>query len=506
MKKKILLLTSFIIGMVLILANTSETKVKAEISCNAPKYNYYLFLDATSREYIYQLMGNSSTNDYSTSKDFELGIPENASIYEQGQVELTLNDNIANYDEKRWSTAYYHLTYTSIRKNNEEIKYDSDNAGNSYATSIEWRNDNGNQVEQTLVPDSYEEFKKGITSNLGNPRFNESVINIGTGSLSAKSSFGTGQNHGITRTWDKSKLEALNFDNLDNDIVWSPAVYYVSYCDNAPETYKVTVEYKEKDTEKTLANSETVENGLKTGDSYEYDCSSKKIDKYALYSEDEENYPTAFEGTIEDENVKLTCYYTSADTYDLTIEHLNEETNKKIEGVTDIFDRGYVTGDSYEHSCQKIDGYKLVDTEEHPSSFSGTFEDKNIKKQCYYKEDVYTLTINYGEEEDCITLLKEPESYDLKYKEQRTFSIPKKIGDNSDPTLGKFSDKFTTKPKLNGTDLNVTMPAKDVSICIVYTPKTGAGWIYLAWIIGAAALGYSTWYFVRYYKKQNNEI
>ena len=50
------------------------------------------------------------------------------------------------------------------------------------------------------------------------------------------------------------------------------------------------------------------------------------------------------------------------------------------------------------------------------------------------------------------------------------------------------------------------MPSKNVEVCIVYTPKTGASWIYLVWVIGGLALGYSIWYFVRYYKKQNSEI
>lgn len=73
---------------------------------------------------------------------------------------------------------------------------------------------------------------------------------------------------------------------------------------------------------------------------------------------------------------------------------------------------------------------------------------------CEYREQTYTMTINYGEDEDCSKTLQEPVFKDgLKAGQAMSVDVPDSIGKLTRPALGKYSSQIVNKPELNGTNL-----------------------------------------------------
>jgi len=119
-----------------------------------------------------------------------------------------------------------------------------------------------------------------------------------------------------------------------------------------------------------------------------------------------------------------------------------------------------------------------------------------------------TVTFNFGTNNNCSegTDIRNPETTEYTEGESVRYTIPE-IDGYEFSNVGTFSPT-TFRPNVNNTNLSFEVPGKNASICLVYVknPQTGAGWIYFAWIIGIAALAYGGWYFMKYYKNQNNEI
>ena len=122
---------------------------------------------------------------------------------------------------------------------------------------------------------------------------------------------------------------------------------------------------------------------------------------------------------------------------------------------------------------------------------------------CEYREQTYTMTLTYGEDEDCSKTLQEPVFEDgLKAGQAMSIDVPNSIDKMTRPALGTYSSQIVNKPELDGTKLSFTMPAKDVSICIVYTPQTGSAMVKWLALIGLGALAFTVWNI----SKKNNEI
>ena len=83
-----------------------------------------------------------------------------------------------------------------------------------------------------------------------------------------------------------------------------------------------------------------------------------------------------------------------------------------------------------------------------------------------------------------------------------SIDVPNSIDKMTRPALGTYSSQIVNKPELDGTKLSFTMPAKDVSICIVYTPQTGSAMVKWLALIGLGALAFTVWNI----SKKNNEI
>lgn len=126
---------------------------------------------------------------------------------------------------------------------------------------------------------------------------------------------------------------------------------------------------------------------------------------------------------------------------------------------------------------------------------------------CYYREQTYSMTINYGEDENCISLLQDSDYKDgLKEGQAMSIDVPNSIGGLTRPALGAYSSQIVNEPELNGTNIKFTMPAKDVSICIVYTPQTSSAMVKWLALIGLGALAFTVWNISKKNKELNNEV
>lgn len=569
MKKKLFLIATFMITLVLVLVNINGKKVQAETQNCSTKTYYYMFLDSSRRSGFDNNWDSEGKYDRGEIKKYFRMPEEGSVVVSHGDVGVSYDDSAMGFAPKSRMSLYY---YWNLMYNYVTNKGYDDGNGNVFIKALPWSETEGEITTGSITMkgnggDTFDSFKTLVPydENTGSYLLTSNVtfptVSIDSNNIPYSTTDVTIQGEvinafviSIDRTWYKSEIDHIDADS----IVWSPAVYYVEYeiceeetsegacylCDSTKSTYwgvdpsfglnscpsswridssikeeedcvypstetkekyTVKVRYIDKDTGSTLAKDYTLVDEKVEGTTYSYDCSEKSIDNYALYKDDETKYPTSFNGTVTQDET-LTCYYTKAKTYTLTVEHY-EEGNTKDKLVTDFTKSGYPSGEKYSHQCQIIPGYTVVNSAEHPSTLSGQFSNSSVTRQCYYTRNKYLLTVNYGSDEDCSgTPLQNPDTYEIQYKDSKDIKIPKTIGDMSNPKLGTYDKNFKTNPTLNGTTLKVTMPAKNVSICIAYSPQTGASWIYLAWVIGVLALGYSIWYFVRYYKRQNGEV
>lgn len=513
MKKKLFFMSAFVFALILVLVNVDGKEVKAEENCETKTY-YYLFMDSSNKT-LFDFSNGDHT--YNTLKYFKLpnevdSNDYNVTVENHGRVDIHFDSTASEYAKTIFPLGLFHNVMKQT-KSLDNYTFGYEYHGDVFYRALPWSKDGGESTTTASysMPDSYDEFAAlvpkietyitskttFVTSSLTKgeaPAITPTVI---------KGKQYSALELGVNRTWAQEDISHISNDA----IVWTPAAYYVDYkiCTvSEPEDYTITIRYVDKDTGFEIADDYILIDNEPSGTPYEYNCDAKKIDNYSLYKDDEDNFPTTFEGEVSGDDT-LTCYYNQAKTYKLTVEHY-EQGNTKDKLIKDYTKTGYASGDDYKYKCQDIPGYNVVNSSSYPSTIEGEFSNSDIKKQCYYSKKDYTLTVNYGEDEDCTKLLGDSYTTKLKYKEKTKVKVPTNFDKLNNPKLGTFSSQFTTKPTLDGNYLNVTMPAKDVSVCIVYTAQTGASWIYLAWVIGGLALGYSIWYFVRYFKKQNGEI
>ena len=205
--------------------------------------------------------------------------------------------------------------------------------------------------------------------------------------------------------------------------------------------------------------------------------------------------------------------YEVCDDYDVTVHYMDDSNDKEL--FNTVIKEDLADGDKYDaYTCpstlKDYNSYSLNKNKKYQHD-GGTIDGKNVDLYCYYDKKA-TLTINFGTNNDC------SEGNDIR----DSITTEQIVGQNVKHTiLTEFSDsnnKYefsnvglvspTFSTKISSSVLNFKMPDKNASICLVYVknPQTGIGWIYFAWIIGIVALLYSGWYFMKYYKNQNNEI
>ena len=458
MKKKIMLLSIFIISLFCVLVSVDKKEVKAEDNCETVTY-YYMFLEATTKyQYEERFNANNDSFDYSTTKYFK--VPDEISDEEfdvyvagHGKIDISYGDvaGIGFKLRKEMNLKDYHdvlLKFAESEQKNYNYGYtDSNNI--KYLGALPWSKETQSEITTNNIP---------VEKDFETFRYSVPVFGVGGGYVTAKTTFSAsnlvrgsapsvtkvevnGEEYksvsiDISRSYAKSDLTSIgSYPSAGNDfIVWTPAVYYVDY----------------------------------------------------------EICPIGEEPEPEEEPINL------------TVHHYEEGTTNQL---WDDYTDSDVAGEEYSYQCRTIPGYNVIDSDEYPALIEGTYVDEDIEEICYYKKATYVLTVNYGEDPDCTSIIKTADSYDLEYGEKRDdISVPDKIGKLNNPKIGSFSDKFNVDPVLKGTNLSVEMPAKNVQVCIMYTGQLGISWIYFAWIIGGLSLGYSAWYFVRYYKKRNSEI
>lgn len=449
MKKKIMLLSIFVVSLFFVLINVDKKEVKAQNNCETHTY-YYMFLDASYKYQYEERFGSGDSFTYDTTKYFK--VPDkvnkegyNVIVKDHGKVEVSYQNVSVEHKlkEEIGSVDYYNIMKTL---NDLEIsKYNygyTDTNGIRYLWALTWNRETDSAVTTENIPLEMDAsvFMYSVPAPSISPYTITARTTFGVDTLVKGSSpivdkvsvDGEAYNAvaiDISRTYQKDEMPGSYAEADSNYVIWSPAVYYVDY---------------------------------------------------EICSETEP------EPEIEEVN--------------LTVKHYEEGTTNQL--WDDHTDSG-VAGETYSYQCTTIPGYSVVE----PFLFEGTYPDEDVEEICYYKKATYVLTVNYGDDPDCTKPIRTADSYDLQYGEKRNdISIPDKIGKLNNPKIGSFSDKFSVDPVLKGTNLSVEMPAKNVDVCIMYSPQTGISWIYFAWIIGGLSLGYSAWYFVRYYKKRNNEI
>ena len=424
MKKNKVILTVFAIFGLICLTGINKTNVQAAENCT-PHTNYYLFTDASKLESLINLDGKERT----TSKSFNLGVPEEGKNVRKGRIDIINSDKmseVAGIDsitKKDFFTISHHAKESGeIGEDNSTSFYCSAQNNNCFAVAIYWVEDGVESSRNYQVTKDYEEFKTHLDEEFSNAKF--SKVNAGGTDYFTAS---------VTRTWPDTALNKLKAKGLTNtDVVYSIAAYYVQYdiCETEVEP----------DPPVTKGNQVTTH--------YYIENTTTKLHEDQIAH-----------------NVPVGTYTTNC-----------PETLK--------------SGNKY------YDRLKASVSVEMP-------EEGSKELICYYREQTYSMTINYGEDENCTSLLQDSVYKDgLKEGQAMSIDVPESIGKMTRPALGTYSSQIVNKPELNGTNLSFTMPAKDVSICIVYTPQTGSAMVKWLALIGLGALAFTIWNI----SKKNNEI
>lgn len=219
MKKKILLLTTFIFAIVTILYSVGIKGVNAE-TCTTYT-NYYPLLSAVNRtDFTAQFDSGKDPWSYTTTTErYSLNLPENAVIVNKGVVEIILSGE-DSFDEMTLESFYEKF-------GNDENVYTEDGGITNYIKGNSYIDENGNVQNQGIaMPDTYAEFEKQIPEGFGNPEINL-LVEDGTVQLTVK------------RTWSSNELE-----NIESGVVYSPAAYYIQYqiCEE-PKKVNVTINF-----------------------------------------------------------------------------------------------------------------------------------------------------------------------------------------------------------------------------------------------------------------------
>lgn len=426
MKNKKIIVSIFVFASVLTLGFYNKVNVKAEESCTTHT-NYYLFADASKLAGIKELNGAQRT----TSKSFNLGVPAEGKIKNQGQIKIVESNNLSDVAGTTSITTKDYFTISRHAKTNGTVGSDKstsyyckNDSTNCFATAVYWFENGVESSNSYEWSEAYDDFIKHLDTEFTNAKFGQVAIGAGSENFNAS----------VTRVWPTASINKLESKGLTaDDVVYSIAAYYVQYdiCDKT-----------------------------------------------------EDPDPTPVE-----KNNKVTTHYfienTTTKLHDDTIEH-------------------NVPKGTYTSSCPETLSKDGIYYDRLQASVSVDMPEEGEEELvCYYKEQTYSMTISYGEDEDCTKLLQDSVYKDgLKAGESMSIDVPNSIDSMTRPTLGTYSSQIVNKPELNGTNLTFVMPAKDVNICIVYTPQTGSSMVKWIALIGLGALAFAVWNI----SKKNNEI
>lgn len=438
MKKKILFLMIFLVTIIFIGINIKGSEAKAEETC-VTHWNYYLFQDASDYSGVRDSKYTAS-NPRTTTKAFALGVPSDAKNVGGGQVVFEEGDATKISENKIPLYKFYQLTAMTMKDSNKKTVTDSDGT-----TINSWVYCEGNNCFSTA-----KEWKEG---DVNKGTFSESPNTYGKWS---KYLSGTYKESGATTFLDVNySTSTAGYFSATIGRYWSSSV-------------------KAELATKNFLDTDTI---FSIGAYYvKYDVCTESGD------------PIDPEPPVTKENKVTTHYYI-------------ENTTTKLHD--DKVDYNVPTG-TYKSDCPETlkSGNKYYDRLK-PSVSVEMPEEGEKELICEYREQTYTMTLTYGEDEDCSKTLQEPYSEDgLKAGQAMSIDVPNSIGKMTEPKLGIYSSQITNKPKLDGTKLSFTMPAKNVSICIVYTPQTGSSMVKWLALIGLGALAFAVWNI----SKKNNEV
>lgn len=471
MKKKIGLLLIFTLTIATALFFNRDRKVKAETETCQPKTNYYLLMEATSKNwYTTKFDEKNGEVSRTTIKNFALVVPKDATILKEGVVKISKS---STNGLSSMSLETFHNVFLNSEDNEP---YSEDDGITNYIRAISWFDDNGTENNSsTPMPSDFDEWVARVPDVINKPSIK-------------KYESDTSYPLEITRTWNEEDME-----NVTSGIVFSPAAYYIQYqeCNGS-----VTVKYLDTDTEEEIMDSHLLD--LDGKNDYSYTCPSSVGSEYVL----DKSKETEFSGEVNGDIV-LPCYYKKNTGYKVTVHFREKGTKNKIKDstviLTDLADKA-----SYEYTCKNDISLYDLDTK---TKLVGEIDGENVDLYCDYTKKKMTLTVDYGTDYNCTDAgaIRKSESVDHVWGAKVDYTIPK-IDGYEFSELGTSSKKIESGVKLNAkeTAFSLTMPSKNASICLVYikNSKTGSGLIYLAWIIGIGALAYSIYYFTRYF---NNE-
>lgn len=449
MKKKVIYFVSFITICLLCVSVFSKGEVKAEETCTT-HYNYYLLQDSSRIDTITGEGHTSSSKTYNTSKVFALGMPSDAVIISEGKVNIVDSSEL-NLNKNTMSTGYFYNLTTTTMKNKAEAR--------TISLTI-----------PDVTIDKNENFKSFIYCDNKNNCFTTSSKwvteddNIETSAKKVPSTYDA---------WHKV-LARSSYDSSSDE---TNITYTPGEADGEKFLYMHVSRYWSSSTLQELVN-----NGAKN-DTTIYTIAAYYVEYKVCEEEDE--VPV----TPEEKSNKVTIHY-----------YIDGTTTK----LHDDFVENNVAVGKYTKSCPETLEKNSKYYDRINSSVSVEMEEDNEEELiCYYKEQTYSVTVNYGEDEDCTKLVQDSHYSDgHKAGDSMTLDVPESIDNLSEPTLGTYSSQIVNKPSLDGTTIKFTMPAKDVSICVVYTPQTGSSIVKWIALIGLAALAFTVWNI----SKKNNEI
>lgn len=439
MKKKILFLMIFLVTVIFIGINIKGSEAKAEETCTITT-NYYLFQDG-SKYYSFKNPSNPPALR-TTTKNFALPVPSNAEILDEGELNFTTGSDTNYYLDGKMSTA----TFYDLTGNPSRIRGD---------------------IKKTTDPDGKEirswVYCTDATDSKGKVCFATSKIweegnSIKTGFVDSPSTWAAWEKQ-LIHSFNSSETKIVNADSSNSNFFRA----------------SITRTYNTSTLQALQGKGFTDETVLYSIGGYyvEYKVCTGSSDP---------------EPPVTKENKVTTHYYI-------------ENTTTKLHD--DKVDNNVPAG-TYTSNCPETlskDGKYYDRLKE---SVSVEMPEEGSKELiCEYREQTYSMTISYGEDEDCTSLLQDSVYKDgLKAGQAMSVDVPDSIGKLTRPALGKYSSQIVNKPELNGTNLKFTMPAKDVSICIVYTPQTGSAMVKWLALIGLGALAFTVWNI----SKKNNEI
>ncbi len=528
MKKKLSLVMLFVLTFLIGIIYISKKEVNAAPSGCTVYRNYYLFLDVSSLE-VYNDKSTYPDTTRTTNKIFGLGIPDGASIESQGAINITTSDSTTN--DKEMPLRQFYDIYDDVIEAGQTLKLNDTTYVSNGFWSGEGCNDRLNvgassscgSIDIRSYSDTYFHFVQHLA------KLNTATVaNVSRSSITAKTTTTS-----ITRSFTPADVENISTTLASNIKVWSPSVYYIDWYDPSEcsvvgpvgpeepeERGSIYIEYKDKDTDNKITrpidantgslykNPFTLKNNELYGESYAYLCPS--LVGYTLYDKenDQETLVYSISGSISSPSETFSCYYKKNVEPELSILHLETNTDSPIlrDNVRYTSSDGLKVGSEFSHECQDTIIYNNITYKRTNENVSKVIEEGANTLVCYY-DPTFTLTVNYGEDENCNNSIKSSDIYNnLSEGTPINHKVVTKIGNMSNPRLGTYSSGFTSLPTLNGDTLSIVMPKRNVNICIVYTPQTGSTWMYVAWIVALLALGYSIYYFTKVYKKKKNEI